>query len=156
MVLFAENKEDLHRDYESIKEYLKGLGLELNEKWQIAKFHYVDKNGKEHGRFLDFVGYRFYCNRTTLRASTFHRALRKFNRMQNKKVNWYNASQTMNYLAKLKDCDLHNLYITCKNQLPYDEMKRKQRIHSIKISNENKVKELKFESLQKDIKEIFG
>ena len=70
MVVFGSNKRRLHEMRRLVDQYLRDeLGLEMNPKWQVFLFHYVRKDGKEVGRDLDFMGFRFYRNRTILRKT---------------------------------------------------------------------------------------
>lgn len=65
MVVFSDNKEGLFELKDSISDFLaKELNLELKHNWQVWP---LDK------RFLNFVGYKFYRNKTTLRGRTFLR-----------------------------------------------------------------------------------
>ena len=76
IVILARNKRELHSVLKTIREYLQGLGLELKSNYQVFKFHYINKRGEESGRFIDFMGFKFYRNRTTIRKATFLRACR--------------------------------------------------------------------------------
>lgn len=121
-VIFCSNKRKLHKMIESINEYLKGLGLKLKENWQIFKFDY---NGKY--RFLDFMGYRFYRNRTTLRKSIMIKLTRKARKIYRKeKVNAFDAKQMISYLGWLKYTDTYNMYLMwVKPIVNFQELKRK-------------------------------
>ena len=43
----------------SIKELLFSEGFKLKRNYQIFKFSYLSKDGKEKGRPLDFLGYKY-------------------------------------------------------------------------------------------------
>lgn len=74
MVIFGSNKRVLHRMRQAISDYLEmELGLELKANWQVFRFSY----GNNQGRDLDFMGFRFYRNRTILRKSIMYKATRK-------------------------------------------------------------------------------
>lgn len=64
MVLFGANKRKLHRALRSLQELLAGYGLCVKENWQLWK---------ADTRPLDFVGYRFTRQRTSLRKRIFFR-----------------------------------------------------------------------------------
>lgn len=49
----------------------------MKDNWKVFKIEYVDKHGKTHGRALDFMGFKFYRNRTTLRRNIMLRASKK-------------------------------------------------------------------------------
>ena len=53
----------------------------MKDNWQVFKIEYVDKHGKTHGRALDFMGFKFYRNRTTLRHNIMLRASKKARRI---------------------------------------------------------------------------
>ena len=96
MVLFSTNKKKLRQMLIPIREELAKLGLELKENWQIFRFE--DVRNPKHGRALDFLGFVFHRNRTTLRKSILRAARRKANRIWNKgEVTWYTASQMLSY-----------------------------------------------------------
>lgn len=112
MVIFGGNKRELHRMQQAVRRYLQEeLGLEMNPKWQVFKFHYVDMNGKEHGRFLDFMGFRFYRNRTTLRKTLMLRATRKARRIARKKPKTcYDCKQMLSYKGWITPTDTYGMY----------------------------------------------
>lgn len=55
---------------QAIIEYLNTQGLELNNRSQIFRFVYY-KDNKKYGRDLDFMGFRFFRNKTILRKSIY-------------------------------------------------------------------------------------
>lgn len=83
MVILSPNKRKLHKIKEGLEKYLnEELDLQLKENWQLYRF--VDKNDK-NGRDIDFMGFRFYRNKTTLRKSSLRRIRRKANRLAKKR-----------------------------------------------------------------------
>lgn len=113
MVIFGSNKRDLHTVRRYIEKYLNDvLGLQMNHKWQVFKFHYVKKNGIETGRFLDFMGFRFYRNRTTLRRPLMLRMSRKARRIKKKGINRtaYDCRQMLSYKGWLTPTDTYGMY----------------------------------------------
>lgn len=77
MVIFDSNKKKLHNIRKSISEYLEeNLGLEMKDNWQVFRFDYI-QNGEHHGRHLDFMGFKFYRDKTTIRKSIMLRFTRK-------------------------------------------------------------------------------
>lgn len=101
MIVIGSNKRELHRMRCKVSEYLeKELHLKLNNKWQVFR---LDK------RPIDFMGFRFYRNRTTLRRSIMLRATRKARRM--KRLTWYNSCQMISYLGWFKQTDCYNVYL---------------------------------------------
>ena len=95
MVIFSNNRRKLHKMREAISVYLSGLRLELKDNWQVFRFE--DDEGK-HGRALDFLGFVFHRNRTTIRKSILRSARRKANRTWKVgKPTWYSATQMLSY-----------------------------------------------------------
>lgn len=112
MVIFSSNKKKLAEMRKEIDNYLKDqLGLRLKENWQIYRFHYV-KNGVDKGRDLDFLGFRFYRNKTTLRRSIMLKATRKAKKINTKeKATIYDIRQMLSYNGWLKYTDTYNMYL---------------------------------------------
>ncbi len=106
MVMFSGNKKELKRCLERIKEFLKTLDLEIKDNWQIFRFDYVDKSGKRRGRPIDFIGFKFYRDKTVLRKAIMLKATRKATRVTKKsKLTWYDACQILSYLGYFKHSD---------------------------------------------------
>lgn len=111
IVIFGNNKRQLHRDFEQIKEYLKGIGLEVKSNWQVFRFDYIDKEGKRKGRPVDFMGFKFYRDKTTIRKSIFLRACRTARRIHKKlKINWRDACQLLSYMGWFYPTDTFKAY----------------------------------------------
>ena len=68
MVLFSNNKKNLHKARILIEEYLKKENLKLKENYSLFK---VDN------RFIDFLGYKFYRGYIKLRRGIFLKIKRK-------------------------------------------------------------------------------
>lgn len=135
MVIFDSNKKRLHRMHKAIESYLNySLGLQLKDNWQVFRFDY---NGKY--RFLDFMGYRFYRNRTTLRRSIMLKTTRKARKIaKSEKITLHSSRQMLSYLGWIKHTDTYNMYL--KWVYPYvsfQKLKRKVRAHD---KNENRRK----------------
>lgn len=111
IVIFGSNKRKLHRDFEKIREYLLRMGLEVKSNWQVFLFDYIDKDGIRRGRPIDFMGFKFYRDKTTIRKSIFLRACRKARRMCNKmKINWRDACQILSYMGWFYPTDTFQAY----------------------------------------------
>ena len=112
MVVFGSNKRELHRIRAAIDEYLKThLGLELKKNWQVFRFDYIDRDGKHRGRFLDYMGFRFYRDRTTIRRSIMLKATRKARRIGRKeKPSIYEVRQMTSYLGWIDCTDTYGMY----------------------------------------------
>lgn len=108
MAIFGSNKKALHKMRAAIGEYLsRELGLQLKANWQVFRFD----NG-ENGRFLDFMGFRFYRNRTTMRRSIMLRATRKAKKIAKKpRPTAYDARQMLSYFGWIKSTDTYGMYL---------------------------------------------
>lgn len=110
-VLLSPNKKELHKALAAISEYLKNLDLRLKSNYQVFKLAYIDKNGKERGRPVDFMGYKFYRDRTILRRGIMLRAVRKALKISKKtNLNWYECTQLLCYLGWFKYTDTYKVY----------------------------------------------
>ena len=110
-VLLSPNKKELHKALAAISEYLAKLDLKLKSNYQVFKLAYVDKNGKERGHPIDFMGYKFYRDRTVLRRGIMLRAVRKALKISKKtNLNWYECTQLLCYLGWFKYTDTYKVY----------------------------------------------
>lgn len=138
IVLFASSKRELHKDFLKIQEFLKENHLEIKPNWQIFRFDYINKAGKRIGRPLDFMGYKFYRDKTTLRRHIFLSTLRTARRIHKKdKITWYDASQMVSYMGWFKRTNTHGAYE--KHVKPFVNIGRCRKV----ISKYNKTKEKK-------------
>lgn len=138
MVIFCGNKKKLHEMRIEIEKYLNTLGLELKDNWQVFRFDYQGKY-----RFLDFMGFRFYRNRTTLRRSIMLKATRKARRIYKAdRITIFAARQMLSYLGWIKYTDTYEMYLTwIKPIVNYQKLKRKIAVHD-KRENRRKKYEL--------------
>lgn len=126
MVLFGSNKRKLRKVFEDIVNYL-GIQLELQVKhnWQLFRFHTKWNNG----RFLDFMGFRFYRNRITLRRKIALKAMRKARKIVKKsKPTIYDARQMLTYIGWARYTDSYRWM--GKYILPYINFKKLRKIVS--------------------------
>ncbi|SJZ37727.1 RNA-directed DNA polymerase [Garciella nitratireducens] len=130
MVIFGDNKKELHLIIKRIEQFLnERLGLELKGDWQVFKFDYIDKNGERKGRPLDFMGFKFYRDKTTLRKSIMIRATRKAKKISKKpRPTWHDASSMLSYMGWIKHTDTYNMYL--ERIKPYVNIKQLKRIVS--------------------------
>lgn len=112
MNIFDTSKERLHWIRENISEYLeKELRLELKGNWQVFPLAVDSKD--VHGRPLDFMGFKFYRNATTLRKSILRRVRRKSRRIARKsKVTWYDAVSMISYIGWITHTATYNYYLS--------------------------------------------
>lgn len=113
MVLFCNNKKTLHKIKDSIKLYLMThYNLSLKENWQIFRFNYKTINNKDYGRDLDYMGYRFFKNRTLLRKSMMLKMTRKARKISKKiRFSIYDCRQMLSSLGWLKQTNSYKVYI---------------------------------------------
>lgn len=113
MVIFGANKRTLHKLQKLISNYLETqLGLKMKSTWQVFKIEYEDKQGKTHGRPLDFMGFKFYRNRTTLRRKIMLRASRKARKIAKKIIiTIYDCRQMLAYAGWIAVTNVHSFYV---------------------------------------------
>lgn len=104
MIIFGANKRKLHNMRVSVERYLhEELGLELKKNWQVFP---------TKSRALDFMGFRFFHDRITLRKSILQKARRKANRIRNKdRPTLYDAKQMLSYLGWITQTDTYGYYL---------------------------------------------
>lgn len=167
MVIFGSNKKEMHKMLHKIMDYLKDMGLELNHKYQIFRF---EKNGKY--RYLDFMGFKFYRNRTTLRKSILKRARRSAKIIASKdKPTIHDCKRFMSYMGWMTHTDTYGYFAKyignivdvreCRYRVSkYD--RRLAKLHAIpkiqkiemKIDAENRKKELNEQFYYEDMEYI--
>lgn len=127
MVIHCNNKRRLHKIRKSIQEYLQTeLNLKMKENFQVFRFDYIGKDQAHHGRDLDFLGYRFYCSKTTLRKKIMLKATRKAKRIKKKnRMTAYDSRQMLSYAARFDHSDTYDVYKT--RIKPYVSIKRCKR-----------------------------
>lgn len=113
IVIFSSNKRRLHWVRKAITNYLcDELGLEIKRNWQIFRFHYVKSNGREIGRYLDFMGFRFYRNRITLRKSLMLKITRRARHIYNsKKITIHDARCMLSYMGWIDATNTYQMYL---------------------------------------------
>lgn len=139
MVIFGSNKKELHKMRVMIEKYLNNiLGLSLKGNWQVYRFDYI-KNNKHYGRDLDFMGFRFFRNKTILRKSILRRLKRKVQKIRKKfKPTIYDIRQLLSYNGWLKATDTYWMYLDYIK--PYVDFKKlKKRISNYDKRNKKEV-----------------
>ena len=114
IVIFGRNKKKLHKDIEEIRNFLKKIDLEIKANYQVFRFDYIDhRDGKRKGRPLDFMGFKFYRDKTTLRKGILLKALRKARRIEKKKsFSWFEACQMISYMGWFRHTDTYSLFLS--------------------------------------------
>lgn len=134
MVIFDRRSGHLHKIRKAICVYLeKFLGLQLKSNWQVFKFDCMHFG--RAGRFLDFMGFKFYHDKTTMRKSIMLKASRKARHIHKKnEMTIYDARQLLSYKGWV-DCT--NTYFMYLNEIaPYATFKQCRKY----ISNYDKLK----------------
>ena len=116
----GKSKKKLHKMHRAIEAHLNdNLDLEIKGDWQVFRFEYpvmkdgkpvLDEDGKQitKGRMLDFMGFQFHHDRTTIRKSNIEAARRKANHISKQdKISWYNASVMVSYLWDCSNTRTH-------------------------------------------------
>lgn len=112
MVILGSSKRELHKMFLEIRAFLKTLDLDIKDNWQVFKFDYIDKNGVRRGRPIDFMGFKFYRDKTTIRKSIFLRAIRLAKRISKKlKISWHDACQLLSYMGWFIPTDTYGAYL---------------------------------------------
>ena len=102
MVIFDSNKRKLHKMRVAIQNYLEqNLGLTLKDNWQVFPIK---------SRFLDFMGFRFYRNKVTMRRSILYKACRKAKKLVDKKPTIYSIRQVLSYLGWFSQTNTYNVF----------------------------------------------
>ena len=119
IVIFDSNKKKLHKMRKQISNELKMVyNLSIKENWQVERFHYKDKNGADCGRDLDFMGFRFYRDRTMLRRTILIRSCNTVRRAVKKsKIHIHNSRRIVSYIGWFKHTDSYSLYM--EKVVPY-------------------------------------
>lgn len=130
IVIFASSKEELHRIKEGIIDYITNkLHLTLKDNWQNFRLSYYDEvEQKWKGRDLDFLGYRFFRNKTILRKHIMLKASKTARRIGKVGPNCYNASVMISYMGWINDTDSYNFFQ--KHIKPYVQLNRLRKIVS--------------------------
>lgn len=155
MVVFGSDKAELHRMKDRINSFLQDhLGLELKDNWQVFRFDHITPDGLHRGRFLDYMGFRFYCDRTTIRKTIMLKATRKAKKLSRKeKPTIYDMRQMMAYLGWLDCTDSYGMYcIWIKPFVNFQKCKRRMSKYDKRIAQEERGKKNGLENSTKHCK----
>jgi hypothetical protein len=104
LVLLGPSKKALHRARKAISEYLAGMKLALKANWQVFLIN---------RRAIDFVGFRFYRDHTTLRRRNALRIRRRMKRIGLKnRLNYKDACAVVSYWGWITRSDSYRYYQT--------------------------------------------
>lgn len=88
----------------------------------MYRFDYI-KDDKHRGRDLDFMGFRFFCDKTIMRKSIMLRCSRKAKKLSKKyRFTVYDARQLLSYLGWIDHTDTYDFYL--KHVKPYVNIQR--------------------------------
>ena len=113
IVIFGSNKLQLHVMRVMISCFARdALGLTVKHNWQVYRFDWYDRRrGLRRGRDLDYMGFRFWRDRTTLRKSILRKLKRKARKIhKTRPVSVFEARQMLSYLGWIKATNTYKAY----------------------------------------------
>lgn len=119
-----KDRVDVRRVLEKVDHYVD---------YQVFRLDYITKAGEHKGRALDFMGFRFWRDRTTLRKSLMLRICRKAKRIGRKpRPTYYDAAAMLSYMGWIKNSSTYKMYE--QRLKPYINVKQMKQI----VSKKNK------------------
>ncbi len=116
LVLLGSNKKKLHKVRKAVEFYLNAIGLELKRDWQVFKVN---------SRAIDFLGFRFFRNKTILRKRNALRIRRRFKKISKKgKLNYKDACAVVSYWGWIKRSNSYRFYQNIKTLVSVNEAKK--------------------------------
>lgn len=114
VVMFDGNKRKLHKATAAYARHIADTRrLQLKGNWQVYKLPYCKnktvKGYKERRRALDFVGFKFYRYKTTIRKSIFKRLIRCFRKLGSGAYTVELARKFFSYWSYIKCTDSVNV-----------------------------------------------
>jgi hypothetical protein len=102
LVLFSRNKKELHKAVRKVSGFLLKIGLQLKSNWQVFRLD---------SRPIDFMGFRFYREKTTLRRSLMLRICRCARTASKKHApNPHESGSILSYMGWIKHSDSNGLF----------------------------------------------
>lgn len=102
LVLLGGNKKTLHRARIAIDGYLHSINLLMKPNWQVFLVN---------ARAIDFLGFRFYRDRTTLRKRNALRIRRRLTKIgRKKKLSYEDACAVVSYWGWIQRSDSYYFY----------------------------------------------
>lgn len=102
LVMLGSNKRALHKARIAIEGYLNNIRLSLKPNWQVFLVN---------ARAIDFLGFRFYRNKTTLRKRNALRIRRRFAKIAKKpKLTYQDACAVVSYWGWITRSDSFGFY----------------------------------------------
>lgn len=120
LVLLGGNKKKLHKARQDISLYLEKTNLRLKGNWQVFRVN---------NRAIDFLGFRFFRDKTILRKRNALRMRRRFKKIHSKgHLNAKDACAIISYWGWIKRSDSYNFYH--KYVRPYVSVKKAKKVVS--------------------------
>ena len=102
LVLLGSNKKSIHKIRLQIGQYLKSIHLVMKQDWQVFLIT---------TRAIDFLGFRFFRNKTILRKRIALRMRRRMVKISKKDgLNYKDACAVISYWGWIKRSDSYNFY----------------------------------------------
>lgn len=102
LVILGTNKKKLHAIKKEIDHYLNGINLKLKDNWQVFRIE---------SRDIDFLGYRFFRDKTILRKTNALRIRRRCQKIHKKSIfNLKDASAVISYWGWVKNSNSYRFY----------------------------------------------
>lgn len=120
LVILGGNKKKLHKARLLISQYLRGIGLKVKGNWQVFRVN---------DRAIDFLGFRFFRNKTILRKRNALRIRRRIKKIHKKgHLNYKDACAIISYWGWIKRSDSYKFYH--KHMKPYISISEAKRVVS--------------------------
>lgn len=102
LVVFSRNKKELHKIIRDISDRLLALGLSVKGNWQLFR---------PDCRAIDFMGFRFYREKVTLRRSLMLRITRRCQKVSRKySPDAHESASVLSYMGWLQHSNSHRLF----------------------------------------------
>lgn len=155
IVIFGPNKKALHTIRKDVEMYMaRNLHLQMKRNWQIFRVEYkaTKKSDPDYvrviGRKLDYMGFLFNHEHTTLRKRGLLSITRKAAKLgKKKKINWYEAGQMLSHMVKLRHSETRHIYE--ERVKPYIAVKQLKHIVSVHQRKENERERIAMESARR-------
>jgi hypothetical protein len=102
LVLLGSNKKELHKVKLAIDKYLQSIHLTMKQDWQVFLIN---------TRAIDFLGFRFFQDKTILRKRIALRIRRRITKISRKsELNYVDACAVVSYWGWIKRSNSYNFY----------------------------------------------
>lgn len=112
IVIFGANKRRLHYVRHCITQYLLNRkNLDTKSNWQVSRFIF-DRGKHLIGQFLDFMGFRFYRHKITIRRNTMLKMTRRARRISHKLFpTIHDCRRMISAVSILKQTNAYGMYL---------------------------------------------